>query len=352
MLRELKKTYKSRKCCFSGRGRVLGYGSFGRARVVYKRNSKDKAPYVVKEFFRRPNTTKRVLHHQIRHEYAVTRRAHHPNVVKVVDLCTRKDELSYVMEYCDQGDLHDLIDARILPFKEQLCLFKQLLRGVANLHSQGAAHLDLKPGNLLINSDSVLKIADFGFCHIFKDPSKGPHHFVRLRGGEVVGTEPYLPPEVFYHGVDYDPRKVDVWCCANVALLLNDNGFPWQKAREDDLDYKLFVEGWRQFMRPNIGRTIDPANYPYCGKLSIPEHYPSIHMMVLILKMLNPNPRHRITIHQALNDPVVRAIECCSPAYYPTDGRTIPGPSIKHDHRLRPAPPRSGRRGPWGLGPR
>ncbi|RAL06075.1 putative serine/threonine protein kinase [Aspergillus ibericus CBS 121593] len=332
VLQELKKTSKSRKCYFRSKGKALGSGAYGRARMAYKRHSKDKSPYVVKEFFKPSHVSKRVLHHRIRHEYTITRRARHPNVVSVVDLCTKQGDLGYVMEYCDQGDLGDLINKRVLPSQEQLCLFKQLLRGVANLHSQGTAHLDIKPENLLITSDSVLKIADFGACHVFRDPNMGPKHFVKCTGGDLFGTLAYLPPEVFYHGIEYDPRKVDVWCCANVALSMLGMPFPWESATENDTVYKLFVESWRTFMRVDPTRAIDGNNYPDCGGLTDLTRYPCIQMMVLLLKMLNPNPRNRITIHQALNDPFVKDVECCSLTYYPTGPH--PRPIIQHDHRI------------------
>ncbi|OOF94659.1 hypothetical protein ASPCADRAFT_6344 [Aspergillus carbonarius ITEM 5010] len=339
-VKDFKKSYKSRKCIFSSRGKVLGKGSYGRTRIVYKRQSKDKNPYVVKEFFKHPGITKAMRHYTIRKEYDYTRRARHPNVVSVIDLCTRKDELSYVMEYCDQGDLWDLLEKRSFPPQEQLCLFKQLLRGVASLHSQGIAHLDIKPGNLLLGGDSVLRLTDFGFCQEFKT-SKSPQ-LILCPAGTGVGTPSYSSPEVYYP-IDYDPRKVDVWGCAMVALEMTGRvPFPWEMPTEHHMDYKVFVEGWREFMRSNPGRAINEHCYPKCGPISQPHRYPCVQLMVVLLKMLNPNPRHRITIHQALNDPSVKAIECCSPTYFPTGPGSHP-PKFKHDHRACPAPPASRR---------
>ncbi|PWY96512.1 kinase-like protein [Aspergillus sclerotioniger CBS 115572] len=347
-VKDFKKNYKSRKCIFRCRGKVLGKGSYGRTRIVYKRQSDDKNPYVVKEFFKHAGISKKKRNEIIDKEYTLTRCARHPNVINVIDLCIRKDNLSYVMEYCNQGDLWDILEKRRYPVKDQLCLFKQLLRGVANLHSQGIAHLDIKPGNLLLGNDSVLRLTDFGFSDIFRDPKT---HQVLLcpPDNSGPGTAGYAPPEVFRHA-DYDPFKVDVWSCAMVALEITRRvPFPWEMPVETDQDYLAFVKGWREFMRANPNGVITEHCYPRCGPISDPRHYPNIQLMVLILKMLNPHPGHRISIHKALRDPFVRNIECCSPAYI-RNAPPLHPPTIKHDHRAcpaLPAPPRSimGRRG-------
>lgn len=64
------------------------------------------------------------------------------------------DMYCQVMEYCDGGDLFNLIyecSTKGLDVPEANCFFKQLIRGVNHIHNMGIAHRDLKPGKSYIN---------------------------------------------------------------------------------------------------------------------------------------------------------------------------------------------------------
>lgn len=63
-----------------------------------------------------------------------------------------------VMEFCPGGDLYGAIKRNSMSTSEIECCFKQLIIGVAYLHSQGVAHRDIKPENLLFNIRGQLKV--------------------------------------------------------------------------------------------------------------------------------------------------------------------------------------------------
>jgi protein-serine/threonine kinase len=65
------------------------------------------------------------------------------------------------MEYCPGGDLYAAIKKGQMSASEIECCFKQLLTGVAYLHSQGVAHRDIKPENLFFDTCGHLKVRDF-----------------------------------------------------------------------------------------------------------------------------------------------------------------------------------------------
>ncbi|EOA13066.1 hypothetical protein CARUB_v10026066mg [Capsella rubella] len=139
-------------------------------------------------------------------EIIVMRRLDHPNVLKLEGLITASvsSSLYLVFEYMD----HDLVGLASIPgikFSEPQvkCYMQQLLSGLHHCHSRGVLHRDIKGSNLLIDSNGVLKIADFGLATFF-DPQK----CVPLTSRVV--TLWYRPPELLLGACHYGVG-VDLW---------------------------------------------------------------------------------------------------------------------------------------------
>ena len=95
------------------------------------------------------------------------------------------------MEWCGGGDLFSIIKLGHMTPLEQNCCFKQLVRGVAYMHSMGIAHRDIKPENLLLNEEGQLKITDFGVSESIIKENGG---LKKCHG--MCGSEPYMAPEI------------------------------------------------------------------------------------------------------------------------------------------------------------
>ncbi|CAH8386670.1 unnamed protein product [Eruca vesicaria subsp. sativa] len=139
-------------------------------------------------------------------EIIVMRKLDHPNVLKLEGLITASasSSLYLVFEYMD----HDLLGLASIPgikFSEPQvkCYMKQLLSGLHHCHTRGVLHRDIKGSNLLIDSNGVLKIADFGLATFF-DPQK--HVPLTSR----VVTLWYRPPELLLGACHYGVG-VDLW---------------------------------------------------------------------------------------------------------------------------------------------
>ncbi len=117
--------------------------------------------------------------------------ARHKNVIRLNDYVT-SGELCYLsMELAEQNDLKLEIERREKPFSTQAALeiIRQVLAGLEEIHRVGIIHRDLKPENLMLSSDGVVKIGDFGIARL---PVEEIPPEQLSRG---VGTLEYLAPE-------------------------------------------------------------------------------------------------------------------------------------------------------------
>lgn len=139
-------------------------------------------------------------------EIIILRWLDHPNVIKLEGLITSpvSSSLYLVFEYME----HDLVGLASIPgvkFSEPQvkCYMQQLLSGLDHCHSRGVLHRDIKGSNLLIDSNGILKIADFGLATFF-DPENSVPLTTR------VVTLWYRPPELLLGACHYGVG-VDMW---------------------------------------------------------------------------------------------------------------------------------------------
>ena len=122
-------------------------------------------------------------------EARLAARLSHPNVVRVFDVGEDGGRPYIAMEYVAGETLAELIARRgRLPAVEAARLGTQMCAGLAAAHAAGLVHRDVKPQNLLLGTDGVLKLGDFGIA--------AGHEGTRLTlDGTVLGTAGYLAPE-------------------------------------------------------------------------------------------------------------------------------------------------------------
>jgi eukaryotic-like serine/threonine-protein kinase len=113
----------------------------------------------------------------------------HPNVVRVFDVGEDEGRPFIAMEYVDGETLAELVARRgRLPVREAASLGAQMCAGLAAAHAAGLVHRDVKPQNLLLGTDGVLKLGDFGIA-------VGNGGTQLTLAGTVLGTAGYLAPE-------------------------------------------------------------------------------------------------------------------------------------------------------------
>jgi tRNA A-37 threonylcarbamoyl transferase component Bud32 len=141
----------------------------------------------------------------------------HPNVVTVYEWDTDDDEAFLIMEHVDGASLEELL-AEFAPMNadEAASVLSQTADAVAFAHENGVLHLDLKPDNVLVTRDGLVKVGDFGVAALTNAAGQA------ISAGGTLG---YMPPEQL-RGEDVDVRT-DVWAFAAVAFQVLTGAVPF-----------------------------------------------------------------------------------------------------------------------------
>ncbi|KAL9102711.1 MAG: hypothetical protein Q9163_002173 [Psora crenata] len=215
-------------------GRILGSGAGGSVRLL--KRSSDGRTFAVKQFRDRHNyESPRDYNKKVTAEFCIGSTLHHGNIIETLDIVQEGGRWFEVMEYAPY-DLFAIVMTGKMTREEITCCFLQIMNGVAFLHGCGLAHRDLKLDNVVVNEYGIMKIIDFGSASVFKYPFEND---IILASG-VVGSDPYLAPEV-YDEHKYDPQPADIWSLAIIFACMSLRRFPWKAPRITDNSFKLFI---------------------------------------------------------------------------------------------------------------
>ncbi|OVA03059.1 Protein kinase domain [Macleaya cordata] len=151
----------------------------------------------------------------------------HPNILKAHCSFTVNHHLWVVMPFMSAGSLHSIISSSFpngLNEPSVAVVLKETLNALLYLHDQGHLHRDIKAGNILVDSDGSVKLADFGVSASIYEPNTSQASMSlssssNLMFNEVAGTPYWMAPEVIHSHVGYS-FKADIWSFGITALEL------------------------------------------------------------------------------------------------------------------------------------
>jgi serine/threonine protein kinase len=152
-------------------------------------------------------------------EGRATAKLRHTNIVTVYEVGAQEGRPFIAMEFVDGAALSDLLSHRQpLTLAEKLSYLEQICAGLHFAHRSGIVHRDVKPGNLMIDREGVVRILDFGIARVGDTGM--------TRSGTMMGTLPYMSPEQML-GRPIDHRS-DIFAVGSVAyeLLSGERAFP------------------------------------------------------------------------------------------------------------------------------
>ena len=199
---------------------TLGEGTFG---IVYKASMTNDAndesysqQFVAIKKIRLGKAKEGINFTAIR-EIKLLRELHHPHVVPLVDVFSKKRNLHLVFEFASGGDLEMIIkDSSIdLSIADVKSYLRMSLEAIAFCHQNWILHRDVKPNNLLVHESGALKLADFGLARAFGSPEReNGREYTR-----AVFARWYRAPELLLGAKRYGP-KVDSWAVGMVFAEL------------------------------------------------------------------------------------------------------------------------------------
>ncbi|KAF3444219.1 hypothetical protein FNV43_RR13909 [Rhamnella rubrinervis] len=254
-------------------GRKLGQGQFGTTYLCtekstgysYACKSIPKRKLLCADDYEDVRREIKIMHHL----------SENPHVVRIRGTYEDPVSIHLVMELCEGGELFDrIVKKGHYSEREAAKLIKIIVGFVEACHSLGVMHRDLKPENFLFDSneeDAALKATDFGLSVFYK-----PGEYLL----DVVGSPYYVAPEVLrkHYGLE-----ADVWS-AGVILYILLSGVPPFWAETEMGIFRQILQGKLDFESEPWPAISDSAKD-------------------LIRKMLERNPKKRLTAHEVLCHP-------------------------------------------------
>ena len=254
----------------------LGSGSFGKVFLAQNKYTKEKV--AMKEI---KKANKDLLSDgEIKDEIDILKSLDHPDIVRIIESFNTKDSYVLVTEYCEGGELYDQVRNQ-LSETQIAVIFKQLLSGLAYLHSHNIVHRDLKLENILIQEIEKskttgedlfnIKIIDFGTARIF-DNKKKPQ--------SIVGSSYYIAPEVLNQKYG---KECDLWSVGVILYMFIVGHAPFDGCDDEEITGNIQKGIYKK----------DDKRWKKASK----------EVKDLIQRLLIYNPQKRLTALQALRHP-------------------------------------------------
>ncbi|KAI3700305.1 hypothetical protein L2E82_44931 [Cichorium intybus] len=257
-------------------GKELGRGQFGVTHLCTNKQTGEQ--FACKTIAKRKLANKEDME-DVRREVQIM---HHlsgqNNIVDLKGAFEDKHSVHLVMELCAGGELFDRIIAKgHYTERGAASLLRTIVQIVHTCHSMGVIHRDLKPENFLLLSkdeNAPLKATDFGLSVFYKQGEVF---------SDIVGSAYYIAPEVLKR--KYGP-EVDIWSIGVMLYILLCGVPPFWAESEHGI--------FNSILRGQVDFTSDP--------------WPTISPQAkdLVRKMLNSDPKQRLTAHQVLSHPWIK----------------------------------------------
>lgn len=172
----------------------------------------------------------------------------HPNVVGIYDVGDQEGIYYIVMEYVNGKTLKEYIkEIGKLNYREALNITNQIANALDHAHKNGVIHRDIKPHNILVTEDKMIKVTDFGIA-------RASNSSTIANTGSVMGSVHYFSPEQARGG--YSDHRTDIYSLGVVLYEMLTGSLPYDAESPVTIALKHIQE---DFVQPTIMDNTIPA---------------------------------------------------------------------------------------------
>ena len=272
----------------------IASGSSGNVfKGIYKQNKKQVAIKVLKNRYNKEKKDKEKILSRIKQEMDISSKLHNINIMETYAYINKNENCNFcVLEYGKNGDLENfmrhLLKRMIISETAVNYFGKQILEGLEYLHKRcKIVHMDIKPGNILIDAGLSAKIADFSVSCSYAHFE--PQNLVKF---PFVGTGKFMPPEIIEKAnmKIKESEKIDIYSLGVTLYCLFYGMYPYKLHEVKGKDYDKILEKIKN----------EKLEFPEGRKIS------SLFKDFLI-KTLEKDYSKRINLREALNHPWIKA---------------------------------------------
>lgn len=256
------------------KGKLLGSGTFGTVYVGFNRETGDMCAMKEVPLITDDSKSSESIK-QLEQEINLLSQLKHPNIVQYYGSETLEDAFYIYLEYVPGGSIFKILkEFGPLPESVIRIYTRQILSGLAYLHSKNTVHRDIKGANLLADTSGKIKLADFGMAkHI-----NGPATPLSLKGSPY-----WMAPELMMQKNTGHDLAVDIWSLGCTVIEMATGKPPWSEYEGAAAMFKVFKSEV-----PSIPDTLSAEGKDF------------------IAQCLHRNPAERPTASQLLDHPFVR----------------------------------------------
>jgi serine/threonine-protein kinase len=217
--------------------KVMGKLGSGAMAVVYKAKQLSLDRVVAVKVLPKKFVEKADYVERFYKEGRLAAKLNHNNIVQAIDVGEVGGLYYFVMEYVEGKTLYDdLAKGKIFDEREAIDIIVQVAKALAHAHAQGLIHRDVKPKNIMINKEGIVKLADMGLARETSDIKAAKHE-----QGKAFGTPYYIAPEQIRGEVDIDGRA-DIYSLGGTLFHMLTGRVPFEAAVPSDVMKKHLKE--------------------------------------------------------------------------------------------------------------
>ncbi len=164
-------------------------------------------------------------------------RLNHPNIVQAVDVGEASGYHYFVMEYIDGMTVYDLLqEKKFLNEAEAINCILQVSQALNHAHARGFIHRDVKPKNIMVTNDGIVKLADMGLAREISD-----YKTAQSEQGRAYGTPYYISPEQIRGEINIDFRA-DIYSLGATLYHMVTGKVPFEGSTPSSVMHKHLKE--------------------------------------------------------------------------------------------------------------